>query len=147
MRKSERIIVAIMAVLAVVVLSGTVFGLSTGSRARKLSREAISARIQEAEQAGAPGTAIFEGIGRIRARSADAKPALIVAEIAFPYDQADRALREELFSKKEILRKAAIEFFAAKRASELTPGSESALKAGLRDSLNAQLVIGKIGEL
>jgi len=147
MKNSEKTMLVIIVVSAIVVLSGTVFGLSTGTRARKLTREAIAAKIQAAGQEPTAGQAIFEGIGRIRARSADAKPAIIVAQIVFPYDQGDRALREELFSKKELLRKAAIDFFAGKSAAELSPASENALKAGLRDSLNYQLVLGKIGEV
>ncbi len=147
MRISEKILLAILLAALTVVISGTVFGLSTGSRSLKLKREAILEKIQAAGLAGAPGITIFEGIGKIRAHSADTRPVLIAAQIVIPYDQGDRALREELFSKKDKLRKAAIDYFTGKRAAELLPASENAIKAGLRDSINAQLSLGKISEL
>lgn len=139
MNRTERVLAAIIASLLIVIISGTSFAVLTGARSRKLARTAVPVA---AGQAG-----IFDGIGRIRAKTADQPSAVIVVDVAFPFDAADRQFREELTQKRGKLRSAATAFFSGKRAEELSPANEAAVKAGLRDTLNGLLSLGRIEEL
>lgn len=137
MSRLERILVAVIAAALAVLATGTVVALVAGSPARKAAREAVP------EELAANG--VYDGIGRVRAKSADG--AVVLAHVAFPYDAGDRQFREELRQKRPELKAAVIAFFSSKTAAELDPSAESAVKAALRDVLNAGLLMGKIDEL
>lgn len=139
MNRTERILAVIIASLLVVLVSGTSFAVLTGARARKLAREAVPVTASQ--------TGIFDGIGRIRARTADQPAAIVVVDIAFPFDATDRQFREELVQKRGELRSAATDFFSGKRTDELGPPNEATIKAALRDTLNRLLSLGRIEEL
>jgi flagellar basal body-associated protein FliL len=139
MSKLEKALAVTLAVLAVAILAGTSYGLVTGSRARKLARSAVPVAIA--------GPGVYDGLGRVRAKTMDAPPAVVVVDMAFPYDRADRQFREELARKRADLKTAAAAFFSSKRAAELRPDNEAAVKAALRDTLNGQLSLGRIEEL
>lgn len=139
MSKLERALAAALAILAVIIMTGTVWGGITGSRARKLARAAVPVTLAD--------SGVYDGLGRIRTKTADEKAAVVVVDLAFPYDSSDRQFREELHRKRDDLRGAASAFFAARRADELRPDSEATVKAGLRDTLNGLLALGSIEEL
>ena len=140
---AARVLAAIAALLALVIIAGTAIGLATGSRQRKLEREASSAEVA----AAARGRAAYAGIGTVRAKSADPRPAVVVATIAFPYDSGDKAFSEELLRKAPVLRAAALACLEARRADQLAPAFEAGLKAALRDAFNARLSLGKVEEV
>jgi len=133
----ERALALALAVLLIVVLAGTAYAVVTGSRARKLARAAVP------EAAARSG--VFDGLGRVRARNADG--AVVIVDIAFPYDATDRQFREELMRRRGELRTDAETFFASRTADELHPSAEGAVKAALRDVFNARLSLGTIEEL
>lgn len=139
MRTLEKSLLATLLVIVVVLAAGTTYGIASGSRARKLARQAVPATIASA--------GVYDGLGRVRSKTADKPPAIVVVDLAFPYDRSDRQFREELTRKQGDLRQAAAGFFASKRAEELRPGNEAAVKAGLRDTLNGLLSLGAIEEL
>ena len=132
-----RVLAVVAALLALVILAGSVFALATGSRAKALARSL---------QVPAEGSDIFD-LGQVRTKSADPKPALIAAKISFPYPAAGVAFREEIGRKAASLRAAAVTFLSAKKADELHPAFEGAVKAGLRDSFNALLSLGALDEV
>ncbi len=138
---AERALVAVALLLAAAILVGSLVGLATGSRGRKLGREAAAALAAEAGRGG------YWSLGTLRARSADSKPAVVVASVAFPYDPADRAFAEELERKAPALKAAAIACLSRRRAAELGPAFEGAVKAALRDAINGLLSLGKAGEV
>lgn len=138
-----RVLAIAAAVLALALVAGTVYGLSTGSRAKKLEREQGRAQLA----ADLAGRASFDGVGMIRAKSADAKAAVIVATVAFPYDSSDRPFAEELSRKAPVLKAAAISLLSSKKAAELAPAYEGGIKAALRDAFNARLSLGKVTEI
>jgi len=139
MNRTERILAVIIASLLVIIVSGTSFAVLTGARARKLAREAVPATASQ--------TGVFDGIGRIRARTAGQPGAIVIVDIAFPFDAGDRQFREELAQKRGELRSAATAFFSGKRTDELGPANEATVKAALRDTLNRLLSLGRIEEL
>ena len=139
MNRTERILAVIIASLLVIIISGTSFAVLTGARSRKLARAVVPT---EAGQTG-----VFDGVGRIRGKTADQPAAIVIVDIAFPFDASDRQFREELTQKRGELRAAATAFFSTRHAQELSPANESAVKAALRDTLNALLSLGRIEQL
>jgi len=95
----------------------------------------------------ATGEAVFDGLGRIRVSTADDPPAIAVIDMAFPYPASDRQFREELQQKRTELRAVASSFFSSRKAGELRPADEPAIKAALRDTLNGMLTLGSIEAL
>ncbi len=138
MNKAERILIIVALVVLIVIVTGTTWSVMTGSRAKKLSREAVPATVAAA--------GVYDGIGRVRARTRD-DAGVVIVDIAFPYDSSDRQFREELYQKRTDLRKATQDFLSTKTAEELEPVNESTVKAALRDTLNAMLSLGRIEEL
>lgn len=138
-------ILAVAAGLLVLALAlGSVYGLAAGTRQKKLEREADRAALA----AELKGRASFTGVGTVRAKSADAKSAaVVVATIAFPYDSSDGPFSEELSRKAPVLKAAAVGVLSTKRAAELSPAFEGAVKAALREAFNARLSLGKVTEI
>jgi flagellar protein FliL len=138
-----RVLAVAALVLAIVLVAGTIYGLAAGTRHKKLEREADSAQIAAELASGAS----FTGIGTIRAKSADAKAAVVVATIAFPYDSGDKGFSEELVRKAPVLKAAAQSVLSSKKAADLAPAFEGSLKAALRDAFNSRLSLGKVTEI
>jgi flagellar basal body-associated protein FliL len=138
-----RALALVAGLLVCVIAAGTVFSLVSGSRQKKLAREADSAQVA----ADLAGRAAYTGIGTVRAKSADPKGAVVVATIAFPYDSRDKAFAEELGRKASVLKAAAASVLSSKTAAQLAPAYEGSLKAALRDAFNARLSLGKATEI
>lgn len=139
---ATRVLAIIAGALVLALAAGTIYGLASGTRSKKLAREADKAQVAAELASGAA----FTGIGTIRAKSADAK-AVVVATIAFPYDSGDRSFAEELSRKAPVLKAAAESLISAKKADDLAPAFEGSLKAALRDAFNARLSLGKVTEI
>ncbi len=138
LRKVQRALGFTALALVALVAAGTALGLATGTRGKAAARKA-------AVEAGVPaGQAVYLGIGTVRSRTKDDPPAVVVATVSFPYDASDREFREELFGKRDALRKACVDFFAAKTADGLHPAFLGQVKASLAEALNAVLALGKI---
>lgn len=137
------LLILVAALLAIALAAGSVYALAAGTRQKKLAREADSAQTA----ADLQSKTSFTGIGTIRAKSADAKPAVVVATIAFPYDAGDRPFAEELERKAPVLKAAALDMLSSKKAADLAPAFEGGVKAALRDAFNARLSLGKVTEI
>jgi flagellar protein FliL len=142
-RGFSRALAVVAGLLVLALAAGTIYGLASGTRQRKLARESDRAAVA-AELAG---NASFTGIGTLRAKSADAKAAVVVATIAFPYDSGDKAFAEELARKAPVLKAAAESVLSSRKADDLTPAFEGAVKAALRDAFNSRLSLGKVTEI
>jgi flagellar basal body-associated protein FliL len=134
-----RVLGVLAGILALAIITGSIYAFASGSRDKMLQREA--------DKAQTAGTA-FTGIGTVRAKSADSKdPAVVVATIAFPYDAGDKSFAEELGRKAPVLRAAALSVLSSKKAAELAPAFEGTVKAALRDAFNDRLSLGKVTEI
>ena len=137
----ERILGALILVLAAALVLGTVYALAAGTRQKAARSEGL------ASESPREGEAVYSRIGTIRASTRDATPAVVAATIVFPYPAGDRAFKEELDDKATRMREVCTAFFSEKSAEELHPAFEGALKSGLRDRLNGLLSLGRIREL
>ena len=90
---------------------------------------------------------MYTGIGKLRVPSADQAPLLILAELVFPYPADQQAFKDELTIKQALLRAEGVAYLAACDSTALLPEAEERLLAGLRDTLNNQLFLGKVEEL
>ena len=130
----------IVLLLVLILVAGSVYGLATGTREKKLARLAAEAKAPE-------GSLVFTGIGTIRASTNDSPKAIVVATIAFPYPAGDKAFEEELEIKRGALKAAAEAFFSRKTAAELQPSLEGGVKIGLREAFNELLSLGEVEEI
>ena len=135
--KSERILALLIAVLCVILIAGTAWGLMTDAPARKKARQAVPTSVSS--------SGVFDGIGRVRAATTDG--AIAIVHVAFPYDAQDRQFREELAARRLDLKAAVKDYLSGRTATELHPSAENTVKAALRDILNGLLVFGRIEEL
>jgi flagellar basal body-associated protein FliL len=125
--------------LAAIIAAGTIYAFASGFPDKKASPGGLP-------PAGGPD-AYFEGIGAIRARTADKETKIVAATISCLYDASDLGFSEELRSKAPALRAAAKDFFSRKRAAELGPSAEGRVKEELRARLDSLLSLGKLKEV
>lgn len=138
MSRLERALAVVLAALAIALVSGTAYGVITGSRARKLAL---------ADAPRDEGAGYFDGLGRIRAKTADDPPALVIVEPIIPYGKGDRAFREELELRRPEIKAAIEAFLSSKKGAELGPAYEASVKSALRDAINSIVELGSVTEL
>ena len=136
----EKTLAIILGVIVLVLIAGSIYGLASGTRARKLAHEAGMAALPA-------GSDVFTAIGTIRASTRDSPPSVVVATISFPYPADDAAFAEELEKKTSALRAAAISWFQERSAADLVPAYSGSVKTGLRDAFNAMLSLGSVNEI
>jgi len=136
----EKTLVIVLGVIILVLVAGSIYGLASGTRAKKLAREAGMAALPA-------GSNVFTAIGTIRASTRDSPPSVVVATISFPYPADDPAFAEELEKKTSALKTAAMSWFSERKAADLVPAYSGSVKTGLRDSFNALLSLGKVDEI
>jgi flagellar basal body-associated protein FliL len=131
-----RILLGIALALALIFLSGTIWALflrQSGTAPASLPRSGGSSIKEER---------IFTGIGRQRLLCSDGT--MVILDVTFPYDFADKAFSEELSSRIPGFRGITTEYFKAQNRTELEETSEDALKAGLLAQYNKTLRLGKL---
>jgi len=136
----EKMLAIILGIIVLILIAGSIYGLASGTRAKKLAREAGMAALPA-------GSNVFTAIGTIRASTKDSPPSVVVATISFPYPADDSAFAEELEKKTSALKAAAQSWFAERSAADLVPAYEGSVKTGLRDAFNALLSLGKVDEI
>jgi flagellar basal body-associated protein FliL len=129
--------------LLLVLAGGTVLALALGLPHRRAADSSPAAAGAEARG----GFANYSGLGSMRLRSADRKPALVSLTVVLSIPANDKILLEEIISKSRELKKVCREAVSSKKAADLAPSYEGALKAELRDKLNAKLSLGRIIEV
>jgi flagellar basal body-associated protein FliL len=136
-----RALTAVLVVLAVIILAGTVYGLAKKKRGAAEAPEVLPA----GEASG--GDSIFSGIGALRIATADPEPETLVISLAFPYDKNDRPFAEELASRISYFKSAAAEYLGAFTAEELEALDEDTISRELLSRYNSALHLGQIQDL
>jgi flagellar basal body-associated protein FliL len=140
----SRILAVIAAVLALILLAGTVYALVLRGKSEK-TETAVPAPGDPFPEAEIDG--MFTGIGRIRASTGSPEPATVILSIAFPYSPRDRAFSEELAARIGDFRAGAIDYFASFSTEELRQKDEAAIKTELLGRFNGLLRLGQITTL
>jgi len=141
-----RVIVAVILLLAVVLITGSLYAAFRPKDSSPLFR--IGGGEQgRGEAVPARETNVFSGLGRLRIPLAGEPSATLVVAISFPYPADDRAFAEELASRIGDFRSIANDYFAALSPEKATVLNEEAAKAEILKRYNALLRLGKIETL
>ena len=143
-----RVVVALILVLAVTLITGSLYAAFRPKDSPPLFRIGGGSGEQGREEAVPAGEVnIFSNIGQLRIPlDGDPSSTLIVA-ISFPYLAADRAFAEELASRIGDFRSIAREYFAALSPEKAAALNEETAKAEILKRYNALLRLGKIETL
>ena len=141
-----RIIVALILVLAVVLVTGSLYAAFRSPDSGPLFR--IGGGEQRGEVSAPAGPVnVFNGIGRLRIPLAGESTATIILSISFPYPVDDRPFAEEIASRIGDFRSIASLYFASLSPDKITNLDEAAAKAEILDRYNALLRLGRIETL
>jgi flagellar basal body-associated protein FliL len=127
------------------IVLGTIVALASG--APRTARARRAAESKTASGATEVPRGVFFELGSVRATTRDPDGALVLATIAFSYDDSDAAFVEELGDKTARLREAAVAYFSSKSRDELSAAFEGVVKAELRERFDAMLSLGSVGEI
>jgi flagellar basal body-associated protein FliL len=143
-----RVVVAVILLLAVVLITGSLYAAFRPKDSSPLFRIGGGGGEQgRGEAVPARETNVFSGLGRLRIPLAGEPSATLVVAISFPYPADDRAFAEELASRIGDFRSIANDYFAALSLEKAAVLNEDAAKADILARYNALLRLGKIETL
>ncbi len=149
----NRILSAVIAVLAVTIISGTAaaFLLKKAEPGKDL-RAADPAPGEAVKLNHGGGTmAAYTELGTIRAVTRSAKNGengiSIVITPWLAYPEGDAVFFEELMRKRLVITGIFTDYFSSRTKQELLAESEDKIKAELLDSINSRLTLGKINKV
>ena len=132
-------LLVVAAVLVLVLITGTVYGLIKKGTAPE-KKTASGGEFADFE-------GIFSGMGTMRIPTADPEPKALVISIAFPYDKNDRPFSEELASSLPRFREATFRYLGAFTAEALAALDTDTVNKELLSRYNSVLRLGEIKEL
>jgi flagellar basal body-associated protein FliL len=133
-----RFLLGLLAVLALVLIVGSIYGLSL--------RPAAPPQAQTGETGVAPAH-IFRGLGQIRVSTLEPQPETAVLFVSFVYDPMDLAFSEELSLRIRDFREITANYIGSFSAAELRNMNEDYIKTELLHRFNALLRLGRIETL
>jgi flagellar basal body-associated protein FliL len=143
-----RCAVALVLVLALALLGGSLYALFRGPDSGPLFRIGGRSEGLQGEQGAAPEALnVFSGIGRLRIPLEGEPAATLMLSISFPYPADDRPFAEELASRIGDFRSIAILYFGALPPEKTARIDEAAAKAEILERYNKLLRLGKIETL
>ena len=149
--KLERTLFIILISLVIVLAVGTIIGISrnNGSLTQEYRKSDPTPNQVVNLSAGKENSVdAYTDLGQIRARtkleSEDSSPALVVVSPWFSYPSGEKALYEELSQKQRMITALIGGYFSGFTMDELKAHGETNVKEDLLDSINSQLVMGKI---
>ena len=120
----------------------------------QISRSKAAANQNESSQGAPPpadGSGAYTSLGQIRATTmADPQTdttALVIVEPWFSYANEDVAFVEELSNKRQKIRSIFLQLFATHTFQQLRSMGEAQVKALLLESINRELIFGKISAI
>ena len=128
--------------MAVVLLTGTIFGLVRSSDAAPLFTLRNNRPGQAAQQ---DDIRVFAGLGRLRIPLSNSTT--LILTITFPYPANDISFSEELAAKLGDLKAAATGYFSALPEADIIQINEDIAKQEILKRFNANLRLGRISAL
>jgi flagellar basal body-associated protein FliL len=110
-------------------------------------RNEVTQQSEVTQQEATPDVAIFTALQRQRyeIKTSSGKTSILIVYPAFPYDAADSAFREELYSKINEFRASSKTYF--ENLAPATLRNDDKIKSDLLDLFNRELHLGKINDL
>ena len=149
------VLLIIAALIVLVIVAGTLWafaGRHVNIRARQ-GLSLFSSSVKDPAAADVPGedasgsTAVYTGLGTLRAPTKDDRPITVVLTVYFPYPARDSAFEEELTGKNRAIRRVILEWFASRTLEEITSAGEKQVKDRLLEEINRLFVLGRIDTL
>lgn len=140
-----------LALLGLVIIGGTVFGLLFHNHAQNYKQIDILSKGEEGQ--------IFTGIGQIRVPTlnpkprtdgsplADSRPEMVILFVSFIYFPDDKAFSEELALRVRDFRQIITDYLGSFSAADLQKQGEDKIKADLLHRFNSILRLGQIKNL
>ena len=133
-----KVLIAIAAVLALILIIGTIYGLLKRRPSGSVTPPDANAAIEEN---------IFTSLGKMRIPTAGSEPETVIVSIAFPYNKNDRPFSEELASRISWFKTAISDYFGSLTAEEIETMDTSTINQELLQRFNSGLRLGQIREL
>ena len=150
----QKVLGAILALLVLILVLGTVFALTVGKKKVGSEYRQVDPTPQQvvnmsARKGGKLST--YNSLGQLRpltkAEGAGKDGAVLVVSPWFTYPEGDTPLFEEISQKDRLIKNVITEYFAGRTKSELLAMGEKNVKAELLNLVNDQLVLGKISAI
>jgi flagellar basal body-associated protein FliL len=145
MRVVFYVLFSLAALLVLLLIIGTIFGLARSSDDPVLKIGKQKADAQGAAQIWNEDTRVFSGLGRLRIPLSNSST--MVLSIAFPYPAGDVTFTEELAVKIDVFRSIAIDYLSSLSPLALENFDEEAAKKELLRRYNATLRLGRLEDL
>ena len=130
---------AIVFIVTVVVLTMKFMGAGSQS----VSQQQISADYM----GKAPVYDWFPNITGIRGRTSDTPPSTVMVDISIGYEQGNKIVQSELVNRTPQIKDIVRQFFATRKAPDLSPGKENDLKIELAEKINSIMTDGKVRQV
>jgi len=149
--KTQRIIyivlLSITGALVVVLITGTIIGLSRNSDEPLISSNRSDRTLQKQTSAALPedDMRVYNGLGRLRIPLVNSST--LILSISFPYSQSDVSFTEELAAKINDLRTLSVDYFSNLPEDKLIQINEDDAKREILRRYNAVLRLGRIDVL
>jgi flagellar basal body-associated protein FliL len=141
-----RIAVALVLVLALALLGGTLYAVFRGQGSGPLFRVG-GGEVQGEQGATSEALNVFSGIGRLRIPLEGNSASTLIVSISFPYPADDRPFAEELASHIGDFRSIATLYFGSLPPEKTARIDETAAKTEILERFNKLLHLGKIETL
>jgi flagellar basal body-associated protein FliL len=143
-----RIAVALVLVLALVLVCGSLYAVIRGPDSGPLFRIGKDGgEVQGGQASASDALNVFSGIGRLRIPLEGEPPATLMLSISFPYPADDRPFAEELAFRIGDFRSIAILYFGSLPPEKTVRLDETAAKTEILERYNKLLRLGKIETL
>jgi flagellar basal body-associated protein FliL len=144
-----RIAVALVLVLALVLVGGSLFAIIRGTDSGPLFRigGGEDSGVQGGQASDSEALNVFSGIGRLRIPLEGEPASTLVLSISFPYPAEDRPFAEELASRIGDFRSIATLYFGSLPPEKTVRIDEGAAKTEILERYNKLLRLGKIETL
>ena len=138
----RRVLTICLALVALVLIGGTVYGLFFHTAApgnNQIKRSDVSRKDGEGQT--------FTSIGRIRVPTADPQPEMVILFVSFVYYPEDKAFSEELALRVREFRDIITDYIGSFPSAELQELGEESIKTEILRRFNAILRLGQIETL
>jgi len=147
--KSARIayiaLLSIVALLVVLLLTGTIIGLTRQDKTEPLIKFEGAPKKAKKTISSEDDIRVFSGLGRLRIPLSNSS--ILLLSIAFPYSASDSAFTEELAAKIGDFRTAASTYFSSLPAESIINIDEETAKSEILRMFNESLRLGRIDAL
>lgn len=141
-KKLYTILQSIIIIILLIIIGGTIAAFI--SKPEPIPQKTVQEISTEHSYTPQKEHALYGDIGQIRASTVDTPAVTIIVTPFLEYREDDTAFQEELVNKKELLKQTILHWFSMQSAYRLSSEPAGAIKEGLMEEINKQLMLGNI---